>query len=141
MTYIELSGENAMEVIHLLWGISAMAAVGQMTGKEGKTNEPMQGMQKEGDMPAGGKKPVQAGKGLGQTSEEEKKAVAAVEKLIDDLRENAKWIDDMPIPPEVQKNILKAARVLEIGLQRREYHKLGDAFKDLDILRVMEAFI
>ena len=71
----------------------------------------------------------------------QKKAVAAVEKLIDDLRENAKWIDDMPIPPEVQKNIRKAARVLEIGLQRREYHKLGDAFKDLDILRVMEAFI
>lgn len=141
MTYIELSGENAMEVIHLLWGISAMAASGQMTGKEGKTNEPMQGMCEEGDMPAGSKKPVQAGTGLGQTSEEEKKAVAAVEKLIDDLRENAKWIDDMPIPPEVQKNIRKAARVLEIGLQRREYHKLGDAFKDLDILRVMEAFI
>lgn len=140
MTCIELSGENAMEVIHMLWGISAMAAAGQMTGNEGKTNEPMHGMQKESNMPAGSKKPVQAGAGLGQASEEEKKAVAAVEKLIDDLRENAKWIDDMPIPPEVQKNILEAARVLEIGLQRREYHKLGDAFKDLDILRVMEAF-
>lgn len=82
--------------------------------------------------------PVQTKEGLGTTYEKKPEAVEAIEKLIDDLRAHADWLMGRPILNEIPVNMLKAARLLEIELQRREYHDLGNSIKDREILQALE---
>lgn len=108
--------------------------------KKGAGNESVHELQKEGRLHDTNTYPMQAGYGLGKASAKKAEATAAIEKLIDDLRENARWIEDMPVPVDVVENLRKAARILEIGRQRREYHELGEEIKDRDILRFLEYY-
>lgn len=106
--------------------------------EKGAENEPMHKLQRKGRMRDAYPYPMQAGYGLGKASAKRAEAKEAVEKLIDDLRENARWIEDSPVPQDVKDNLRKAARIMEIDLQRREYHEFGDEIKDRDILRFLE---
>ena len=108
--------------------------------KKGAENEPVHELQTEGRLHEPYTYPMQAGYGLGKASAKKAEADAAIKKLIDDLRENARWIEDMPVPVDVIENLRKAAWILEIDRQRREYHELGEEIKDRDILRFLEYY-
>lgn len=103
-----------------------------------KEDESMREMQMEADLHNVQPEPVQAAERLGASYEKKPEAVEAIEKLIVDLRAHAEWLVGRPILNEIPKNMLKAARLLEIELQRREYHDLGNGIKDREILRALE---
>lgn len=145
MTCFEVSGENAADVIKVLMGMNQLYWPRIVVKKGAGENGSMHKMQMENDMHTVREGTVQAGEGLGATSEKgsssaKEKSVAAVEKLIDDLRENAKWIANVPSQEDLRNNILQAARLLEMGLQRREFLDYGNYIKDKEILKLMEKY-
>lgn len=143
MTCFKVTGENAEEVVKVLIGMNPQCWPRVVVKKGVEKNGSLYEMQMENYVHAIRKEAVQAGEGLGETLEEgsagaKEKSVAAVEKLIDDLRENAKWIANVPSQEDFLHNILKAARLLEMGLQRREFLDYGNYIKDKEILNLME---
>ena len=64
--------------------------------------------------------------GLAKASEKGKAKAEAekiVGKLIEDLRAHAKFIDGMPLPEDMQNNLLLAARLLEIMSNSQELRR------------------
>lgn len=137
MTSLEITGEAAKDLVEAVTGIFGPRIVIPV-GEEGGKDESMRLLQMETDLHNVQPEPVQAMEGLGATHEKKPEAVEAIEKLIDDLRAHAEWLVGRPILNEIPKNMLKAARLLEIELQRREYHDLGNGIKDREILRALE---
>lgn len=137
MTSLEITGEAAKDLVEAVTGIFGPRIVIPV-GEEGGKDESMRLLQMETDLHNVQPEPVQAMEGLGAPYEKKPEAVKAIEKLIDDLRAHAEWLVGRPILNEIPKNMLKAARLLEIELQRREYHDLGDSIKDREILRALE---
>lgn len=82
---------------------------------------------------------VQTEEGLGETPEKETEAVAALKKLIDDLREHAAWIRGRPVLEEIPLNMLKAARLLEIFLYCRELHANVESAQAEQMLNALES--
>lgn len=137
MTSLEITGEAAKDLVEAVTGIFGPRIVIPVDGEGGK-DESMRLLQVETDMHNVRPEPVQAAERLGAPYEKKPEAVEAIEKLIDDLRAHAEWLVGRPILNEIPKNMLKAARLLEIELQRREYHDLGNGIKDREILRALE---
>lgn len=137
MTSLEITGEAAKDLVEAVTGIFGPRIVIPVE-EEGGKDESMRLLQMETDLHNVQPEPVQAMEGLGATHEKKPEAVEAIEKLIDDLRAHADWLIGMPILNEIPVNMLKAARLLEIELQRREYHDLGNGIKDREILRALE---
>lgn len=137
MTSLEITGEAAKDLVEAVTGIFGPRIVIPVEGEGGK-DESVRLLQMETDMHNVQPEPVQAAERLGASYEKKPEAVEAIEKLIVDLRAHAEWLVGRPILNEIPKNMLKAARLLEIELQRREYHDLGDSIKDREILRALE---
>ena len=137
MTSLEITGEAAKDLVEAVTGIFGPRIVIPVEGEGGK-DESVRLLQMETDMHNVRPEPVQAAERLGASYEKKPEAVEAIEKLIVDLRAHAEWLVGRPILNEIPKNMLKAARLLEIELQRREYHDLGDSIKDREILRALE---
>ena len=137
MTSLEITGEAAKDLVEAVTGIFGPRIVIPVE-EEGGKDESVRLLQMETDLHNVQPEPVQAMEGLGATHEKKPEAVEAIEKLIDDLRAHADWLIGRPILNEIPVNMLKAARLLEIELQRREYHDLGDSIKDREILRALE---
>lgn len=137
MTSLEITGEAAKDLVEAVTGIFGPRIVIPVE-EEGGKDESMRLLQMETDLHNVQPEPVQAMEGLGATHEKKPEAVEAIEKLIVDLRAHAEWLVGRPILNEIPKNMLKAARLLEIELQRREYHDLGNGIKDREILRALE---
>lgn len=89
---------------------------------EVRDSEPVRPVQKERILPD----QMPTASGLGKESEEEaeKKAEQIIGKLIEDLRAYAEFIDGMPRPADMQKDLLLAARVIEILWRNRELHQI-----------------
>lgn len=137
MTSLEITGEAAKDLVEAVTGIFGPRIVIPVE-EEGGKDESVRLLQMETDMHNVQPEPVQAAERLGALYEKKPEAVEAIEKLIVDLRAHAEWLVGRPILNEIPKNMLKAARLLEIELQRREYHDLGNGIKDREILRALE---
>lgn len=137
MTSLEITGEAAKDLVEAVTGIFGPRIVIPVE-EEGGKDESVRLLQMETDMHNVQPEPVQAAERLGASYEKKPEAVEAIEKLIVDLRAHAEWLVGRPILNEIPKNMLKAARLLEIELQRREYHDLGNGIKDREILRALE---
>lgn len=123
MTAIEITTETPTEMYCLLNLIKKMEV------KDSEAVPPVQKIK----MP----EPMPAVEGLGK-EQEASCAEEEVEKLVEDLRSNASWLEgDKLAPPDLKNNLLKAARILEIECTRREHHRLGDYANDKRILDVI----
>ena len=112
MTAIEITTETPTEMYCLLNLIKKM---------EARDSEPVRPVQKARILPD----QMPTASGLGKESEEEaeKKAEQIIGKLIEDLRAYAEFIDGMPRPADMQRDLLLAARVIEILWRNRELHQ------------------
>lgn len=130
MTAIEITTETPTEMYCLLNLIKKM---------EVRDCVPMQPVQKETKL----SEAMPAKEGLGKAPAEGSQTETfddLIGMLIEDLRANAKWFAGGPIPPppDMMSNILKAARILEIEVTRRERNIMFNSATDdriLDVLR------
>lgn len=121
MTSIELMTENPKEMAELLTRIKMME--GMNNGRKTMFAMP------EGIQPRTCQKiEMQRVEGLekapAQGEAKKQQAEEIVGKLIEDLREQAKFIERMFSPEDIHDNMILAARIIEILWRNREIHQI-----------------
>ena len=117
MVTIEIKTDTPAEMTELLNRMKASEA--HRNGRES-----MHTVQKEIHMCSCRAEPLPRVERLAGTSEKAKEAEKITGKLIEDLRAYAKFINGMPLPEDMQRNLLLAARVIEIMCKNREIHQI-----------------
>ena len=117
MVTIEIKTDTPAEMTELL---------NRMKVTEGHRNgrEPVHTVQKEIHVCSCGADALPRVERLAGTSEKANEAEKITGKLSEDLRAHAKFIDGMPLPADMQSNLLLAARIIEIMCRNRELHQL-----------------
>ena len=141
MNTLEITGETPADLVAAVTGIFGPRIVIPV---EGEKDESVREVQVE-SLHNVHDAPLQTEARLDAAPEEKTQAVAAVEKVIADLRELrelSRWSAGksnlMFSTDYLMQTLEMAARMLEIELTRREYHDLGNSIKDKQILQAVE---